>query len=233
MPEPGSCAIGILARAPVPGRSKTRLAPLLGVEGAARFQRAALLDTVALVSRRRDRVRLFLSPLSERTRLPELEGRIPILGQGGGTLGTRMVRALGRLLRERGVERALLIGADSPDLPPRILQQAARALRRHPAVLAPAHDGGYVLFGLRRGDFAEEVLRVSLRRVPWSTPRTFAETVRALRESGSPPAIVEPWRDVDEPDDLRALERRIGSARRAGADPCPQTAELLRKMTLR
>ncbi len=41
-------SLHLLARAPVPGRVKTRLIPTLGEEGASRLQRALLEQTLAL-----------------------------------------------------------------------------------------------------------------------------------------------------------------------------------------
>jgi uncharacterized protein len=222
-----SCAIGILARAPIAGRAKTRLIPVLGAEGAARFQASSLLDTDALVSALGWPSRLFLSPISARSRVVSLGASVPIDGQGGGLLGTRMARALERLLALTGVDRALLIGTDSPDLPRVLLESAAESLREHAAVLVPAADGGYVLIGLRGGAVSKGTLRRILSPVAWSTPHTCRDTVRSLRANGVDPALLDPWSDVDGPDDLLRMRERIRWSRLAG-EPVPlRTAALL------
>lgn len=222
-----SCAIGILARAPIAGRAKTRLIPVLGAEGAARFQASSLLDTEALVSSLGWPSQLFLSPISARSRVVSLGVSMPIDGQGGGRLGTRMAHALERLLDRTGVDRALLIGTDSPDLPRALLESAAESLRGHSAVLAPAADGGYVLIGIRDGAVSRGKLRRILNPVAWSTPNTCRDTVLAFRANGIDPVLLDPWSDVDGPDDLLRMRERIHSFRIAG-QPIPlRTAALL------
>jgi len=202
-------AIGIFAKAPVPGRTKTRLIPLLGEEGAAAFHRAALLDTLAIVRVTRVPFTLFITPASDRSIFEQLSVDPSMLRpQGGGSLGSRMARALTQLLQAGTTERAVLIGTDSPDLPPDRILGALRSLLAAPAALAPAFDGGYTVIGCQKKLAANHDLRTLFAKVPWSTSETLRETVGAFCAVGAKPRILEPWRDVDEPADFDALVER-------------------------
>ena len=225
-----SCAIGVFARAPAPGETKTRLIPELGAEGAARFYVASLLDTLAAVQATRFPSTVFCAPASGAGRLRRLGVEGEIVGQGGGDLGRRMQRALGRLLAGPRVDRAFLIGTDSPDLPAAVLGEASRALVRSPAVLAPATDGGYTLVGLRTDTLPIWQDRSLFAGVPWSSPETLAGTVARFLALGIRPRILTPWWDVDEPADLLALRGRLETQRALGTLRARHTEETLRDL---
>src|SRR5262249_31484117 len=142
----------VFARAPLPGRAKTRLIPRCGAWGAARLQ--ARLTERALQTALASRcgpVELHCTPrighpffLCERREL-----RISLAKQTGRDLGERMHRALAAALRKR--RYAILIGVDAPELRARDLRRALQLLRSGcDIVFAPAEDGGYALVGCRR-----------------------------------------------------------------------------------
>lgn len=197
------CAVLVLAKAPVPGLAKTRLIPALGAEGAAALAGRMLRHTLqeALASALGP-VTLCAAPSASHAAFAEFahEARLAIVDQGEGDLGARMLRAFERTLsRHAG---ALLIGTDAPALDARVLRAAQAQLRDHDAVIGPAHDGGYVLIGLRR---AEPRL---FRDMPWSTPQVLALTRERLRAAGMRWAELPALHDIDEPDDLAQLAGR-------------------------
>ena len=134
----------VFARAPLPGRAKTRLVPRLGAWGAARLQArlteravrtalAARCGPVELHGTPRARHPFFLK---ERRRFG-----VVLREQSGRNLGERMHRALADALRKH--RYAILIGVDAPALRAADLRRALRLLRSGcDAVLAPAEDGG-------------------------------------------------------------------------------------------
>jgi len=134
-----STRILIFAKAPVPGRVKTRLIPALGAAGAARLARRMLDHTLEqAVAAGIGPVELCASP--SLTAL-DWAGFTPPSGvehsdQGEGDLGVRMARAVLRRLDHDG--RILLIGSDCPALSARRLREAAAALDCHDAVIHPA-----------------------------------------------------------------------------------------------
>ena len=192
--------IVIFAKAPVPGRVKTRLIPALGAEAAAELAADMLRRTAAeALASGVGTVELCADPDPGD---PAWIGRIPIglslSAQGEGDLGERLARAAQRLIE--GGERVLLIGADCPELDRNRLAAAAAALERHDAVIHPALDGGFVLLGLGRFD------RGLFDGIAWSTDRVAAETISRIEALGWTLHVGETLRDVDEPADLDRQE---------------------------
>ncbi len=193
-------AVAILAKAPLPGFAKTRLAGSLGPERAAALQarfieRAVMTAHAASVGP----VTLWTAPDSEHPAFQRLAADfgVALARQPRGDLGGRMLAALAAA---RGP--ALVIGTDCPALGPADLRACANALAGGvDAVVVPVDDGGYALIGMRDPEpqlFAE---------MPWSTAAVMAETRRRLARLGL--SWREPARlwDVDIPEDLRRLER--------------------------
>jgi glycosyltransferase A (GT-A) superfamily protein (DUF2064 family) len=142
--------------------------------------------------------------------------------QGGGDLGARLERVLRKAIAAGGT--ALALGADSPGLPRDRLESARHALRQAEATLGRSEDGGFYLLGLRR---CPEGL---LAGMTWSAPETAAQVLESLRRHGMTVAEVEPWFDVDRPDDLQRLRQALRSRQ---ASPAPHTEALLRQLAKR
>jgi rSAM/selenodomain-associated transferase 1 len=219
----------ILAKEARGGAVKTRLCPPLDEAQSALLALAFAEDTLARLAGLREAarldVRLALDDGDANADLPRGGGvrgvadRLGLLveGQGGGDLGARMAR-----LVERGAEGGLptmLVGTDSPDLPPEMLRAAARALARVDVVVAPAQDGGYVLVGARR-----PVPALFEIDAPWSGPQVFEATCRALRRAGCSYEALPAWDDVDDAAALARLARRLEEG---GGAAAPATARLL------
>jgi len=178
---------------------KTRLAPLLGEQGAARLHALMVEKTLgtALAAGFRG-VDLYCAPGTESEFFRKMQRRfgVRLLAQGRGNLGERMYRAL------RRHSCAILIGSDCPALRPSDLRAAARALRGGAdAVLAPAEDGGYVLIGLRR------VSRRIFDGIPWGGPQVLAQTRRRLEALRWRFQELRTLWDVDRPEDVARLRR--------------------------
>jgi len=183
--------IAVIAKAPVPGRSKTRLCPPCTPEQAAALAAAALADTLAAVAATpARRCVLVLDGLPG----PWLGPRFDVIPQRGDGLGERLAAAFADL-----GEPALVVGMDTPQLTPRLLAHALDRLARADAVLGPAYDGGYWAIGLRHahdGVFAG---------VPMSDLTTCAvqrERLHALELMTHELPVL---RDVDEIADARAV----------------------------
>jgi rSAM/selenodomain-associated transferase 2/rSAM/selenodomain-associated transferase 1 len=191
-----AAAVAVLAKAPVPGQAKTRLAPLLGDAGAARAQRGFILRTLATARLASTGALTLHTGASHR--LFQLLARrhgVVCVPQAGGDIGERMAAVMADHFAQHRQTPLLIVGTDCPALTPAHLQQAADALQTHDAVLIPAEDGGYVLIGLRRA------LPEVFRRVDWSTPRVLAQTRERLSAVGALWAELPTLWDVDEPQD--------------------------------
>lgn len=191
------CTLIVFAKAPVPGYAKTRLARVLGDEAAARLAARMLADTVMrAIEADVGPVELCCTPDTAHPafqRAAELHG-VSLTLQCDGDLGARMHRALTRNLARH--PRALLIGTDAPHLCPALLRAAAQALLGHPAVFAPASDGGYVLVGLSQSTPA------LFDGIAWSTSQVMAQTRERLDRLGMSSAELPTLADIDEPEDL-------------------------------
>jgi len=199
--------VAIFARLPALGKGKSRLWPLLGLEGAAEFQAALISDAVRkVVSLRGIAPYLFIlanGPAGCAFRGKD-QARSPnytLVMQQGTDLGERLERAFHRLLRRH--RRVLVIGTDSPELSSRALRQALYELCWCDAVLGPCPDGGYYLMGLRR------FKRGLLRGVRWGTAFAFRDTLRNLVEHHFSCSVRELLPDIDRPADFRRLSKSL------------------------
>ena len=175
----------VMAKAPVPGRVKTRLCPPCTVEDAALIAEAALVDTLnAALSSSADRVVLALDGQPG----PWLPAGVEVVSQRGSGFGERLAAAWSDIGGP-----ALQIGMDTPQVTPALLDLASAALEQPDtdAVLGRAEDGGWWAIGLRRADPAV------FHGVPMSQPDTGARQLARLRELGLRTAILPSLRDVD------------------------------------
>jgi rSAM/selenodomain-associated transferase 1 len=189
----------VFAKAPVPGKAKTRLVPALGEWGAAGLH-ARLLRHALRTARIAGCGPVEVHGSARHSFFRSLN--TPFRLQRGRDLGERMHHALGRN------PGAILIGTDCPALTAADLRRAARLLRGgYEAVLAPAEDGGYALIALRR--VAPEIFR----NIAWGTSSVYEETVKRL--AGYRWRALRTVWDVDRPEDLPRLRAlRLASAGR-------------------
>lgn len=224
-------AVIVMAKAPRAGEAKTRLAPPLTHAEAARLAACLFADTVSLALGTGAVVFVAYAPADGRTSLEEvlhvslreetLSG-VLWLEQRGEDLGERLAEVVERAFAE-GFGPLLLVGADSPTLPPVFLVSALEELARGRAdiALGATEDGGYYAVGMR------EPAAGLFDSVEWSTPRAYAQTARNASRLGLRLLELPHWYDVDTPADLARLRAELsndeGARRRA-----PSTCEWLR-----
>lgn len=186
--------VAVFARAPVPGRAKTRLAARIGPWHAVRLQRRLTLRTLELARQAfPGRVTLYGSARHGFFR----SLRVPFAVQRGRDLGERMFRAAERALRRH--RAVLIVGTDCPAFSVRDLRRAARLLRGADVVLAPAEDGGYALIGLRRARAA------LFDGMEWGGERVLRDTLHAAAREGLKVGLLRTVWDLDRPEDLERL----------------------------
>jgi len=184
--------IAVIAKAPVAGRSKTRLCPPCTPRQAAELATAALRDTLDAVLAVRGGVRRVL--VLEGTPGPWLPQGFEVIAQRGDGLAARLAAAFDDLGGP-----TFLVGMDTPQLTPRLLADGLRALEDADASLGPAPDGGYWGIGLNTPDPAV------FAGVPMSVESTGAVQRARLRSLGLQTAILPALRDVDLIADARAV----------------------------
>lgn len=196
--------IVLLAKAPLPGRAKTRLIPALGADGAADLAARLLQHAIGeCLAAAVGPVQLCVTPgrADPAWRALALPRKLHWTEQGEGDLGARMARAAQRVTA--GGEAVLLIGSDCPGLTAECLRAAARALADHDSCLIPASDGGYVLLGLRHH------LPALFADMPWSTPAVAGLTCQRIRAAGCSLKQFPLLHDIDEPQDLAWLPAQL------------------------
>jgi len=195
----------VIAKAPEPGRVKTRLCPPCTPEEAAAIAEAALADTL-------DAVR----------GVPGVEPVVVLDGTPGKWLPAdlRVIRQRGSGLAERIAAAfadagapSLLIGMDTPQVEASRLTAVCQRLGSGDvdAVIGPAADGGWWAIGLTSADpdvFAG---------IPMSTDRTFAAQKERLRELALRFDVLPVLRDVDRADDAAAVAAEMPGSRFACA----------------
>ncbi len=193
----------VFAKAPEPGKAKTRLIPELGREGASDLH-------AHLLSRQMDwlyQARIapitcwcapaVSHPLFERF---QLQYRISLAPQHPGDLGERMYRAAE--LELQLAEFVILIGADCPAMTPHYISSAIECLLSGcDAVIGPAEDGGYVLLGLRRSD------RALFNDINWGSSEVLATTLDRFKYLGWSYDLLPQLWDLDRPADVERYRR--------------------------
>lgn len=227
------CAIAVMAKAPRPGRVKTRLSPPLSAEQAMRLSAAFLRDVtenLAVAGGRapidgwvayapEGEATLFEGLLADGTQLLLADGTAP-MPPGVHGFGQCLLQAVTELLA-RGYGAACVLNADSPTLPTSILVCLAEELLApgDRAVMGPAEDGGYYVLGMKtphHGLFAD---------IAWSTDSVAEQTRAHARENGLGMVELPAWYDVDDPASLHRLVAELSEAMPTeGLNPFPAPA---------
>jgi rSAM/selenodomain-associated transferase 1 len=183
--------------------------------------RAFLLDLLARLGAVSARRVVAFAPPDAGPRFAEMvRDRFALVPQADGDLGRRLSVFFADEIAA-GPESVVVVGSDSPTLPPGHVEQAFAELRRANVVLGPATDGGYYLVGCGRR------CPPIFEGVAWGASTVLAESVARLADPGWRLALLPPWYDVDTLDDWRMLCGHLAALRRAGLVPgVPHTEAL-------
>lgn len=189
----------IFTRYPERGKTKTRLIPVLGAEGAARFQRQMTEQTLAQVKElkafRPLSVEVHFAGGNQQLMQDWLGADIIYRQQSEGDLGRRMALAFKDSF-SAGMTSVVIIGTDCPDLKAQLMVKAFHALEQNDLVLGPALDGGYYLIGQRR--FIPELFT----GISWSTAEVLEQTISIAQRLDLAIAFLPLLNDIDRPEDL-------------------------------
>jgi uncharacterized protein len=148
-------ALVVMARYPQVGTTKTRLARTIGDEEAVRLYQAFLTDLAHKFAGHMCDLHWAYTPATidymsfMATLAPALTEYMRAFPQQGIDFGARLHHAF-LWTHERGYQRTIVIGSDSPQISPQIIMQAQEGLDKADVVLGPADDGGYYLIAMRR-----------------------------------------------------------------------------------
>lgn len=230
----GMCALAVMAKAPRPGRVKTRLSPPLTLEQSAALNTCFLRDTtrnLAAVSASGHSAGVIsYTPVGDEALF---EGLLPdsfvLVAQRGDAFGERLLASAEDIL-SCGYSAVCLIDSDSPTVPTAAFQQAVDELLRpgDRIVLGGSDDGGYYLIGMKR-PHSEPFANIT-----WSTGSVYAETVAAIRAAGIELVELPTWYDVDDGATLAVLRNELNGNPPPFATlpgyPAPETRNYLERL---
>jgi len=199
-----------------PGLVKTRLVGELSAARAARLHAVILRDLLERMEDGDFQTKLAWA-VGPREALPAstIEG----IRQTGEDLGERLFEGLRKMSADFDLVAA--VGSDHPDLPAVIVEEAFDRLAAGcDVVLGPAADGGYYLIGVTRQSIHPQLFS----EIDWSTDRVLRQTLDRCQSLGLRVEELMPLQDLDTPDDLRKLARRLAVG---GGQPSPYTRSLL------
>jgi uncharacterized protein len=225
-----AAAIGIICKAPLPGRSKTRLATAIGADAASKLSACFLRDVAAAIEAvpqalGRRGYGVYAPAGAEDMMRQLLPEGFELLLQAGRDLGYVLFGATLTLL-DAGHDCVVLVNGDSPTLPTRFLVQAIEALRQRGdrMVLGPASDGGYYLIGLKYPH------RRLFTEIAWGTDTVARVTCERAAEIGLATTLLPEWYDVDDVQTLRWLKDELAghSTRFVGGGMAPASRTFLK-----
>jgi rSAM/selenodomain-associated transferase 1 len=137
----------IMAKAPRPGKVKTRLTPSLPLQAVTNFYRCLLDDTLALAHSLVGVEIAIMCPDSDVSELAEFAGSgVSVVGQNGQGLAAGLTSVFAHFARHHA-RRIIAFNSDSPHLPGSVLEEAFETLAEQDLVVGPTYDGGYYLVG--------------------------------------------------------------------------------------
>lgn len=203
------CALAVMAKAPRPGKVKTRLSPPLTPHQAAAINTCFLQDTTTNIAGLAEETActgvISYTPIGDEYLF---DGLLPagyrLIPQRGDGFGERLLTTAQDLF-QCGFASVCLIDSDSPTVPTEAFAAAVDALQRpgDRIVLGPSHDGGYYLIGLKQAHAAV------FENISWSTASVLSETVAAIQRTGVELVTLPLWYDVDDAESLSVLRSEL------------------------
>jgi uncharacterized protein len=212
------CALAVMAKAPRPGKVKTRLSPPLNPDQASALNICFIRDTTENIQQVTEASNssglVVYTPIGDESAFDALlPSGFQLLAQRGDGFGERLLHASEDLF-SCGFSAVCLIDSDSPTMPQEALLQAVEWLSRagDRMVLGGSDDGGYYLIGIKRPH------QRLFEQIDWSTERVFQQTLVRAREIGLPAELLPTWYDVDDAATLERLRRELSGLSGAGYD---------------
>ena len=189
----------IFSKTPQTGKTKTRLIPTLGKDGATALHAELLHHTIKTAcSTNLCPVQIWYTHDESHPfwRGCRQDYSITLHQQIGDDLGKRMSHAIRCGLTN--FSAIILIGTDCPTLSRLDLKIVMQKLHQgYDAVLGPAHDGGYVLIALTKHD------KTIFNNIAWGTEHVLSSTRSSLSQLGWKWWELEAHHDIDTHHDLQ------------------------------
>jgi len=213
-------AVVVMAKVPQAGKVKTRLEPFLSGEQASALAACFLQDTISNVKQVTGNLIVAFTPADGRETLESvLPKDLLLIEQRGRDLSEKLASAV-EDAENRNFNPVIVIGADSPTLPPEFIETAIESFKSNETdiALGATGDGGFYLVGLRQNHAG------LFENVAWSSDLVFGQMTRNAERLGLRLSKLESWYDVDTPDDLFYLRNEL-LADENGRQSAPKTYE--------
>ncbi|MFU8794487.1 MAG: TIGR04282 family arsenosugar biosynthesis glycosyltransferase [Dethiobacteria bacterium] len=195
----------VFAKAPLSGEAKTRLSPPLTAIEAATLAETFLLDTLEMVGtiKLNTDIIIYYTPITAANYFTHLiPGSWQMKPQQGRSLKMKITNAF-RIEIGNSYQPVIIIGTDSPTLPPQYLTEAFKIISKVDLVIGPALDGGFYLIGMNK--FYPELLKPVTLSKPESCEKLVESAVRMELTFKMLPA----WYDIDRFEDFKHINNQI------------------------
>jgi len=204
----------IMAKAPKPGKVKTRLTESLPSAAVTALYRCLLEDTVALATSLTSVEVAVMCPEADQEELGQLIGnRVKVVAQKGEGLAAGL-NSVFQHFTAAGRQHVIAFNSDSPHLAPSVLDSAFEILATHDVVVGPTHDGGYYLVG------AKAVHRTLFESDGLGTRSALDRLLTRTKDLELSTGFTESFYDIDVANDLILLAREL----RLAPAKAPRTA---------
>lgn len=201
-------ALVLMSRAPIPGKTKTRLQSHLKPEECAELHKAFLKDIsnkLENIKEQYNSLDLFLSYTpegSEKIFADSIGDKFSYILQQGEDLGARMCNSISYAYQQLN-KSVIITGSDLPSLPADIITEAVAALKEKDIVIGPAADGGYYLIGMQKPypflfDYND-----------WGSDSVLVKTIQSASNNGLEIHFLPEWYDVDTFNELLLLRGEL------------------------
>lgn len=191
----------VFTRCPDPGCCKTRLIPVLGIEGATALHAALVRRTLAWASTGTEgiaevQVHYSGDDLEGLKRLSAEGSSIHYERQSEGDLGARLAGAFESAFQD-GCSKVAIVGTDCPELNVSQVAEAFEQLDHADVAIGPAIDGGYYLIALRKA------VPQLFEQIAWGEATVLQATLQKAQRLRMEIRLLAELADIDGPDDLK------------------------------
>jgi uncharacterized protein len=192
----------VFTRYPEPEKTKTRLIPALGAEGAAELQLQLTEHTITEVRKLMKEIStaVYYTGGNQKSMESWLGNDLNYYPQHEEDLGNRMKLAFDNSFKLK-FSKVVIIGIDCPDLNIKIIMNAFESLDKNDLVLGEASDGGYYLIGLKT------IIPELFQNIPWGTNEVLSKTKIIARQLKLNTFVLSVLSDIDRPEDLATWEK--------------------------
>ena len=172
--NPDHVGILVFAKAPVPGKVKTRMQPDFSKNESATLQSKLINHTLKTALQFTHNVELWCHPSSSDEHFVNVRKQygVALHTQTGIDLGEKMRRAMTEAIMR--YKYIFLIGTDCPSLTTESFKVVQQYLQKSEVVIIPAEDGGYVLISCK--DKAPDCFA----DIDWGTSKVLSQTLANL-----------------------------------------------------